>query len=117
MCIEEMAENVSDEMRCDESVDINDLQCLAAVAKYCDSNVREELCCLKPVTDTTKGEAKTFIEQFDEWGIDVGHVFLAMTTDRAPTAKGKRQRSCQINKGISGSPHNEITPHNTPKKL
>lgn len=41
----------------DEIVDINGI-----MAKYRDSNVREELCCLKPMTDTTKGEdiAKAF---------------------------------------------------------
>ncbi len=52
----------------DESVDINDIPCFSVMAKYCDSNVREELCCLNPMTDITKGEdiAKAFIEQFEE---------------------------------------------------
>ena len=40
----------------DESVDVNDIPRLAVMARYCDSTVREELCCLKPMPDTTIGE-------------------------------------------------------------
>ncbi len=56
----------------DESVDVNDIPRLAVMARYCDSTGREELCCLKPMSDTTKGEdiAKVFMEHFEERGID-----------------------------------------------
>ena len=51
----------------DESVDVNDIPRLAVMARYCDdSTVREELCCLKPMLETTKGEdvAKVLTEHF-----------------------------------------------------
>lgn len=65
--IEEMAENISVKQTAglqnamifsvalDESVYINDMAHSAVMAKYCDSNIREELSCLNPMTDTTKG--------------------------------------------------------------
>ena len=39
----------------DESVDVTDVPRLAVMARYyCDSTVREELCCLKPMPETAK---------------------------------------------------------------
>ena len=41
----------------DESIDINDNPRLVVVARYCcDGEVHEELCCLKPMYDTTTGK-------------------------------------------------------------
>ena len=54
----------------DESVNINDIPCLAVMARHCDHLiVREELCCLKPMPGTTKGEV--FMEHFNELGVDM----------------------------------------------
>lgn len=66
----------------DESVDVNGIPRLAVMARYCDSTVRVELCCLKRMPDTTKGEdiAKALTEHFEERGINMGKVF-AVTTD------------------------------------
>ena len=76
----------------DESVDVNDIPRLAVMARYCDSTVREELCCLKPMPDTTKGEdvAKALIEHFEERGINIRKVF-AVTTDGAPAMVGRHK--------------------------
>ena len=54
----------------DESVDVNDIPRLVVMARYCDSTVREELCCLKPMPGTTKGEdvATVCMEHFNERG-------------------------------------------------
>ena len=52
----------------DESIDINDNPRLAIVARYCsDGEVYEELCCLKPMYDTTKGKdiLDTFTKDFE----------------------------------------------------
>ena len=52
-----------------ESVDINDVQWLAIVVRYCDSDkVREELCCLKPIHGTTTEEdiVKMFVHHFEK---------------------------------------------------
>lgn len=76
--IDEMAENVRAQQTAglkdaavfsialDESVDVNDIPRLAVMASYSDSTVREELCYLKPMPDTTKGEdiAKVLIEHY-----------------------------------------------------
>lgn len=52
----------------DESVDVNYIPRLAVMARYCDSTVREELCCLRPMPETTKGEdiANVLLEHFEE---------------------------------------------------
>ena len=73
----------------DESVDVNDIPRLAVMVRYCDLTVREELCCLKPMPETTKGEdiAKVFMEHFEERGIDISKIF-AVTTDGAPAMVG-----------------------------
>ena len=40
----------------DESVDINDIPRSAIIARYCsDDDMQEELCCLSPLYDSTKG--------------------------------------------------------------
>ncbi|XP_065148348.1 general transcription factor II-I repeat domain-containing protein 2-like [Paramisgurnus dabryanus] len=115
--IEEMAENVNEQQTAglkdamvfsvalDESVDINDIPRLAVMAKYCDSNVREELCCLKAMTDTTKGEdiAKVFVEHFEERGVDVGRIF-AITTDGAPAMVGKQKGAVRLIEEKVGHP-------------
>ena len=102
--IDEMAENVRAQQTAglkdaavfsialDESVDVNDIPRLAVMARYCDSTVREELCCLKPMPDTTKGEdvAKALIEHFEERGINIRKVF-AVTTDGAPAMVGRHK--------------------------
>uniref|UniRef100_A0A3B3RFG9 Serine protease 23 n=1 Tax=Paramormyrops kingsleyae TaxID=1676925 RepID=A0A3B3RFG9_9TELE len=50
-------------------------------ARYCDLTVREKLCCLKPMTDTTKGKdiAKVLVEHFEERGIDLGRIFAPLS--------------------------------------
>ena len=51
-----------------ESIDINDNPRLAIVARYCSNGeVHEELCCLKPMYDTTKGKdiLDTFTKDFE----------------------------------------------------
>ncbi|XP_066971768.1 protein FAM200C-like [Macrobrachium rosenbergii] len=69
----------------DESVDINDIPRLAVFARYSDTEVHEELCCLKPMYGTTKGEdiLKAFTDHFENRGVDIGKIF-AITTDGAP---------------------------------
>ena len=48
----------------DESADVNDIPCLANFARYSDTEIHEELCCLKPIYGTTKREdiLKTFTD-------------------------------------------------------
>uniref|UniRef100_UPI00358ECE96 general transcription factor II-I repeat domain-containing protein 2-like n=1 Tax=Myxine glutinosa TaxID=7769 RepID=UPI00358ECE96 len=115
--IEEMAENVSAQqiaglkdavvfsMALDESMDVNDIPRLAVMARYCDSTVREELCCLKPMSDTTKGEdiAKVFMEHFEEREIDIRKIF-AVTTDGAPAMVGKQRGAVRLNEEKVGHP-------------
>ena len=76
----------------DESVDINDVPRLAIIAKYSNTEVHEELCCLKPMYDTTKGKevVKTFIDHFEQRGVDIKKIF-AVTTDGAPAMIGKHK--------------------------
>ncbi|XP_075058530.1 zinc finger BED domain-containing protein 5-like [Mixophyes fleayi] len=77
----------------DESVDVNGIARLAIVARYCDNeNIYEELCTLKPLQGTTKGEdiASAFINFFDEKGIDLNKIF-SVTTDGAPAMVGKNK--------------------------
>lgn len=52
----------------DESVDINDIPHLTIFARYSDAEIHEELCCLKSMYGTTKGEdiLKTFIDHFED---------------------------------------------------
>ena len=40
---------------------------------YSDTEIHEELCCLKPMYGTTKGEdiLKTFTDHFEERGVDI----------------------------------------------
>uniref|UniRef100_UPI00358E5645 general transcription factor II-I repeat domain-containing protein 2-like n=1 Tax=Myxine glutinosa TaxID=7769 RepID=UPI00358E5645 len=115
--IKEMAENVSAQqiaglkdavvfsIALDESVDVNDIPRLAVMARYCDSTVREEFCCLKPMSDTTKGEdiAKVFMEHFEERGIDIRKNF-AVTTDGAPTMVGKQRGAVRLIEEKVGHP-------------
>ena len=72
------------------SVDINDIPRLAIVARYSNTEVREELCCLKLMYDTTKGKdlVKTFIDHFDQKEVNIKKIF-AVTTDGAPAMVGK----------------------------
>lgn len=79
-CIKEMADDVRAQqtaglkgtkvfsLALDESVDVNDVPRLAVMARYCDSTVREKLCCLRPVPETTKSEdiANVLLEHFEE---------------------------------------------------
>ena len=115
--IDEMAENVRAQQTAglkdaavfsialDESVDVNDIPRLAVMARYCDSTVREELCCLKPMPDTTKGEdvAKALIEHFEERGIDIRKVF-AVTTDGAPAMVGRHKGAVKMIEEKVGHP-------------
>uniref|UniRef100_UPI00358FEE4E general transcription factor II-I repeat domain-containing protein 2-like n=1 Tax=Myxine glutinosa TaxID=7769 RepID=UPI00358FEE4E len=115
--IEEMVENVSAQqiaglkdavvfsIALDESVDVNDIPRLAVMARYCDSTVREELWCLKPMSDTTKGEdiAKVFMEHFEERGIDIRKIF-AVTTDGAPAMVGKQRGAVRLIEEKVGHP-------------
>ncbi len=116
-CIHEMAENVRTQqtpglkdatvfsIALDESVDVNDIPRLAVMARYCDSSVREELCCLKPMPDTTKGEdiAKVLIEHFEERGINIRKVF-AVTTDGAPAMVGRQKGAVKLIEEKVGHP-------------
>ena len=115
--VDEMAENVRDQQTAglkdatvfsialDESVDVNDIPRLAVMARYCDSSVREELCCLKPMPDTTKGEdiAKASIEHFEDRGIDMSKVF-AVTTDGAPAMVGRQKGAVKLIEEKVGHP-------------
>ncbi|XP_050730475.1 general transcription factor II-I repeat domain-containing protein 2-like isoform X3 [Eriocheir sinensis] len=99
--ISEMAANVSEQqtvaltttpvfsVALDESVDINDIPRLAVFARYSDTEIHEELCCLKPMYGTTKGEdiLKTFTDHFEDRGVDIRKIF-AVTTDGAPAMVG-----------------------------
>ena len=58
----------------DKSIDINDISRLAVIARYCSNGeVREKLCCLKPMHGTTKRKdiLDTFSKNFEERGIDI----------------------------------------------
>lgn len=107
--ITEMSEKVQDQqivgiqnsavffIALDESLDVNDIPHLAVMARYSDSDVKEELCCLKPMTDSTKGQdiTRAVIEHFDERGIIMDKMF-AVTTDGAPAMVSKSKRTFQI---------------------
>uniref|UniRef100_H2YQ88 DUF4371 domain-containing protein n=1 Tax=Ciona savignyi TaxID=51511 RepID=H2YQ88_CIOSA len=74
----------------DESVDINDSPRLAVVARYCSNGeIHEELCCLKSMNGSTKGEdvLNTFIKHFEQRDIDIKKIF-SITTDGAPAMVG-----------------------------
>ena len=75
------------------------------MARYCDSTVREELCCLKPMPSTTKGEdvAKVFMEHFNDRGIDISNIF-AITTDGAPAMVGIRRGAVRLIEEKAGHP-------------
>ncbi|XP_064110289.1 general transcription factor II-I repeat domain-containing protein 2A-like [Macrobrachium nipponense] len=102
--ISEMADNVTQQqtvaltitpvfsVALDESVDINDIPHLAVFARYSDTEVHEELCCLEPMYGTTKGEdiLKAFTDHFENRGVDIGKIF-AITTDGAPAMVGKNK--------------------------
>uniref|UniRef100_A0A3P9DHS7 DUF4371 domain-containing protein n=1 Tax=Maylandia zebra TaxID=106582 RepID=A0A3P9DHS7_9CICH len=72
----------------DESVDINGVPRLAVMVRYCDVAVQEELFCLTPMPETTRGEdvANVFKECFDEQGIDITKI-----SDGAPAMVGKHR--------------------------
>lgn len=57
------------------------------------------------MTDTTKGEdiAKSFIEHFEERGVDVRN-FFPMTTDGAPAMVGKQKGAVKIIEKKVGHP-------------
>lgn len=115
--INEMAENVRVQQTAglknatvfskalDESVDVNDIPRLAVMVRYCDTTVREELCCLKPMPDTTKGEdvAKALFEHFEERGINISKVF-AVTTDGAPAMVGRQKGAVKLIEEKVGHP-------------
>lgn len=92
----------------DESVDVNDIPRLAVMARYCDepnASVREELCCLKPMPDTTKGgDVATVITQhFDERGVNMAKIF-AITTDGAPSKVGRQKGAVKLIEEKVGHP-------------
>ena len=89
----------------DESVDVNDIPRLAVMARYCDTTVREELCCLQPMPDTTKGEdvATAIMQHFEERGVDMRKVF-AVTTDGAPSMVGKQKGAVKLIEEKVGHP-------------
>ena len=77
----------------DESIDINDNPRLAVVARYCNnSEVHEELCCLKPIYGITKGKdiLDTFTKNFKERRIDIKKIF-SVATEGAPTMMGQHR--------------------------
>ena len=80
----------------DGSVDLNDVPRLAIVVRYCDSDeVREEVCCLKPMHGTTTGEdaAKTFVHHFEVRGIDIRKILSV--TRRSPLLWSKNRRDLE----------------------
>ena len=94
--ISEMASNVNEQQSValndagvfsvvfDESVDINDIPRLAIIARYSNTEICEELCCLKPTYDIkAKDVVKTFIDHFEQRRVDIKKIF-AVTTDGAP---------------------------------
>ncbi|XP_064111511.1 uncharacterized protein LOC135219004 [Macrobrachium nipponense] len=112
--ISEVADNVSQQqmvaltsapvfsVALDESMDINGIPRLAVFARYSDTEVHEELCCLKPVYGTTKGEdiLKAFTDHSKNRGVDIGKIF-AITTDGAPAMKkAKIILSCRTEIGL-----------------
>ena len=74
----------------DETVDVNDVERVAIVARYC-HNVRiyEELCCLIPLYGTVKGEdiITSFLSYFENQNIDLNKLFC-VTTDGGPATVG-----------------------------
>lgn len=70
-CIKEIVENVSMQQTArlknavalsialDENMDMNDIACLAVMARSCDLTGREMLCCLKSMSDTDKDRKVT----------------------------------------------------------
>ncbi|XP_037802959.1 protein ZBED8-like [Penaeus monodon] len=102
--ISEMAANVSEQqtvaitttpvfsVALGESVDVSGIPRLAVFARYSDAEIHEELCYLKPVYGTTKGEdiLKTFIDHFEDRGVDIRKIF-AVTTDGAHVMIGKNK--------------------------
>lgn len=84
---------------------MNDVARLAVMARYCDATVREELCCLKPMTDTTKDEdiAKVLVEHFEERGINLGRIF-AVTTDGASAMVEKWKGAVRLIEDKVGHP-------------
>ncbi|KAG9259865.1 general transcription factor II-I repeat domain-containing protein 2-like [Astyanax mexicanus] len=90
----------------DESVDVNDIPRLAVMARYCDTTtVREELCCLQPMPDTTRGDniATVIMQHFVERGVDMRKVF-AVTTDGAPSMVGKQKGAVKLIEEKVGHP-------------
>ena len=65
----------------DKTGDVNDVPRLAVVIRYWDKGQTcEELCCLKPMHGTAKGEdvAKAFTDHFEERGVDIKKIFAIM---------------------------------------
>uniref|UniRef100_H2Z3U0 DUF4371 domain-containing protein n=1 Tax=Ciona savignyi TaxID=51511 RepID=H2Z3U0_CIOSA len=90
----------------DESVDINDSPRLAVVARYCSNGeIHEELCCLKSMNGSTKGEdvLNTFINHFEQRDIDIKNIFL-ITTDGAPAMVGMHLGFVTLAEQIIGHP-------------
>ncbi|KFM62917.1 General transcription factor II-I repeat domain-containing protein 2A, partial [Stegodyphus mimosarum] len=81
----------------DESTDINNIGRLAIIIRFASinsSNVNEELCVLASVNDTTKGT--DIFPQVQDFGnfkngqvLDLKSKLLSITTDGAPSMKGK----------------------------
>lgn len=115
--ISEMAVNVSEQqtvalknapvfsVALDESVDVNDIPRLAILARYSDTELHEELCCLKPMHSTTTGDdiMKTFTDHFEDRGVDIRKIF-AVTTDGAPAMVGKNKGFTKLIEGKIGHP-------------
>ncbi|XP_066955783.1 general transcription factor II-I repeat domain-containing protein 2A-like [Macrobrachium rosenbergii] len=72
---------------------------------YSDTEVHEELCCLKPMYGTTKGEdiLKAFTDYFENRGVDIGKIF-AITTDDAPAMVGKNKGFTEMVEDKIGHP-------------
>nr|XP_054590733.1 SCAN domain-containing protein 3-like [Nothobranchius furzeri] len=116
-CIQEMGDNVRAQQTAglkdaqvlsvalDESIDINDVPRLAVMVRYCDVTVQEELFCLTPMPETTRGEdiANVFMERFEERGIDIAKIF-AVTTDGAPAMVGKHRGAVTLIEEQIGHP-------------
>ena len=83
-------------------MDINDIPCLAIIARYCtDDDVQEELCCLSPMSGSTKGIdiLEKFIDHFEKIQVDIKKIF-AVTTDGAAAMVGHDRGFVAIEKKI-----------------
>jgi CDGSH-type Zn-finger protein len=75
----------------DKTVDVNEVEHLVTVARYCDDRIYEELCCLIRLGATAKGEDITaFVSYFENQKININKI-VCVTTDASPAMFGKNK--------------------------